>query len=65
MKNGSFNHLAQSNNIRTDWNNTLFFKSLTRSVWKNRLLATFLKWIEQMLVTAIYRIKDNETYYRP
>ena len=61
----TFKHLENTNKIRFQWDQVLFYNSLSKIIWNNKLLATFLKWCEQILVVAIKSIRNIETYYRP
>ena len=52
-------------NLRVPWDQSLFYNSLSKYVWKSKLFSTFAKYLEAMLTTAIKQIKKIETYYRP
>lgn len=65
MKTGKFEHLENRNDIASHWDELLFYNGMSKMVWRNRLVGTFLKRIETMIVEAISSIKNIETYWRP
>lgn len=65
MKTGKFEHLESKNNIASHWDELLFYNGMSKLVWRNKLIGSFLKRIEIMIVDAISSIKNIETYWRP
>lgn len=65
MKTGKFEHLETRNDIASHWDELLFYNGMSKMVWRNRLVGSFLKRIESIIIEAISSIKHIETYWRP